>query len=76
MTPRDFCYWLQGMLEIGKPTSLSAEQLSVVQNHLNLVFKHEIDTPDLTGMLQAAHDGEQKPKPPLDSSGKPTLYRC
>ena len=44
MTSRDFCYWLQGKLEIdGEPMALSKEQVTIIQKHLNLVFKHEID---------------------------------
>lgn len=43
MTSRDFCYWLQGCLEIAGPATLNTEQIALVQKHLNLVFKHEID---------------------------------
>lgn len=44
MTSRDFVYWLQGFLEInGEPTVLSIKQVQIIQNHLNMVFKHEID---------------------------------
>jgi hypothetical protein len=60
MTPRDFCYWLQGMFELQKVTKLDNEQVTTIKNHLNLVFVHEIDTPDPTGKLQAAHDGKGK----------------
>lgn len=49
MTSRDFCYWLQGFLEISgksrnpeKP-SLDKEQVECVGRHLAMVFKHEID---------------------------------
>lgn len=76
MTSRDFCYWLQGLLEVGKPESLDAQQLKIIENHLNLVFKHEIDTPDPTGELQATHDGKPaKPAYPFTGSGNP-LARC
>lgn len=47
MTSRDFCYWLQGFFEInhanGAIKELSVEQVRMVQKHLHLVFKHEID---------------------------------
>lgn len=43
MTSRDFCYWLQGAFEITKAKALSEDQVAVIQAHLNLVFKHEID---------------------------------
>lgn len=51
MKSRDFCYWLQGYFEISfadenkksQATALSFEQTLKIQNHLNMVFKHEID---------------------------------
>ncbi len=43
MTSRDFVYWLQGYFEIAKPSTISEEQTVLIQKHLNLVFKHEID---------------------------------
>ena len=49
MTSRDFCYWLQGYLEIGQADknkgaeSLSYQQVECIQKHLALVFIHEID---------------------------------
>ncbi len=41
MTPENFCYWLQGHLEIGGVKKLTAEEVQVIQDHLNLVFKKE-----------------------------------
>lgn len=49
MTSRDFCYWLQGFFEVREAgqqvqnVDLTAEQVICVRNHLNMVFKHEID---------------------------------
>ena len=46
MKSRDFCYWLQGFFELaaGPPNgSLSAHQTQIIQRHLALVFKHDID---------------------------------
>lgn len=50
MTSRDFCYWLQGYLEISTAqektqpaVSLLPEQVQCIQKHLALVFTHEID---------------------------------
>lgn len=43
MTSRDFCYWLQGFFEVSATKALTPEQGDVVQKHLALVFKHEID---------------------------------
>lgn len=43
MTSRDFVYWLQGYFEISGETVLSPNATQIVKNHLNMVFKHEID---------------------------------
>ena len=61
MTSRDFCYWLQGYLEItthgggAAPAvpSLDGPQLLCVQRHLAMVFKHEID-PSMGGAQHQA----------------------
>lgn len=60
MTARDFCYWLQGKLEIdGEPKALTAAQVEVIQRHLNLVFAHDIDPkaggPDVQDKLNKIH---------------------
>jgi hypothetical protein len=39
MTPEQFCYWLQGLLEGGKEKSLSPEQIRMIKDHLNTVFE-------------------------------------
>lgn len=43
MTSREFCYWLQGFYEINGVTALNNEQSELIQKHLAMVFKHEID---------------------------------
>tara|TARA_R110002074_G_scaffold402324_1_gene607096 strand:- start:159779 stop:159997 length:219 start_codon:yes stop_codon:yes gene_type:complete len=48
MTSRDFCFWLQGYLEIADPVEINKEDVEKIKNHLNLVFKHEID-PSIDG---------------------------
>ena len=45
MTPENFCYWLQGLLEIGDPSELNMTQVEIIKEHLNLVFKKETKTP-------------------------------
>lgn len=74
MNAIDFCFWLQGFFEISvDPKSLSGHQTEVIQNHLNLVFKHEIDplregeTPASPNELNNIHAG----MPPL-----PPVMRC
>lgn len=87
MTSRDFCYWLQGALELGLGSDgLTTDQVSMIQNHLNLVFVHEID-PSIPGdpqVLQDVHDGakpeEPEPNKPAyaNNYGKPggNIMRC
>ena len=45
MTSRDFCYWLMGYFEIndGELEELTPVQIRVIQQHLRLVFAHELD---------------------------------
>lgn len=43
MTSRDFAFWLQGFFEVSNAETITKEQTQVIKNHLNLVFKHEID---------------------------------
>lgn len=74
MTSRDFCYWLQGYLElrdVHHPEGMSEAQLSTVKQHLALVFTHEID-PSMGGPKeQAALD-----KIHTGPGGTGPVYRC
>jgi hypothetical protein len=69
MTPRDFCYWLQGLLELDDLDSLNKEQLEKIKNKLDSCFVHE-----------AAQVTVVKPlKPGTDNSGSHNhniVYRC
>jgi len=66
MTSRDFCYWLQGFFEISRaglgedPLELDPEQTAMIERHLAMVFKHEIDpslgTSAHQAELQDIHD--------------------
>ena len=38
MTERDFCYWLQGFIELNGIEALSKEQVKIIQEHLQLVL--------------------------------------
>jgi hypothetical protein len=84
MQSRDFCYWLQGFFEVqsstfneaNKPevTGLTASQVSMIRNHLNMVFVHEID-PAMGGKahqakLNETHGGVG------GQPGGPVVYRC
>lgn len=42
MQARDFCFWLQGLFEVGDPVSLNADQVNLIKTHLSLVFKHDV----------------------------------
>lgn len=69
MTSRDFAYWLQGFFELNDIDKnkanvnevLSREQVTCIKNHLNMVFKHEIDPShgdkDHQKKLSDAHKG-------------------
>ena len=63
MNTIDFCYWLQGHFELNPDKPLTPEQTEAIKNHLNLVFKHEIDplresqTSTGSSILNQAHSG-------------------
>jgi hypothetical protein len=38
MTPENFCYWLQGYMELTPDAKLTDEQVKVIKEHLQLVF--------------------------------------
>jgi hypothetical protein len=41
MTSENFCYWLQGYIELSNCKSLTPEQVQMISDHLQLVFKKE-----------------------------------
>ncbi len=48
MKSTEFCYWLRGYFELRRGDvqsgmSLTYEQVELIEKHLALVFKHEID---------------------------------
>jgi len=44
MNEKDFCYWLQGFVELQDSDVISEKQWLVIKDHLKLVFDKE--TPD------------------------------
>lgn len=38
MTAEQFCYWLQGFLEMGDPSEMNETQTRMLKEHLGLVF--------------------------------------
>ncbi len=69
MTSRDFCFWLQGVLEIGQLEQLNKTQINVIQKHLNLVFVHEIDP-------SMGDDNHQTKLNQIHNTGKENVMRC
>lgn len=61
MNSIDFCFWLQGYFEVSGAESIDKDRTEIIKNHLNLVFKHEIDplreeqTPATKQELNQAH---------------------
>jgi len=86
MTSRDFCYWLQGVFEVGDVKQLDARQTELVRRHLALVFKHEIDPsagpPEHQKELDKIHQGgdfqsHQSDGFPYDQPGRNDVrFRC
>lgn len=73
MQSRDFCYWLQGYFELHKGTDeLTMEQANTIRNHLNLVFKHEIDP----AMGDIAHQSALNATHSPSFNPSTTLIRC
>lgn len=69
MKATEFCYWLQGYFEIygasaTSGNSLTAEQAELIQRHLALVFKHDIDPqagpPQHQQVLNNIHGGKEQ----------------
>jgi hypothetical protein len=95
MTSQDFCYWLQGYFEVlnankpqGARAALTSKQVYCIQQHLALVFKHEIDPsagpPEHQAELNKIHAPQPAPTAPKNPSHGPfggirddgMVYRC
>ena len=61
MTPENFCYWLQGLLEIGNPKNLDENQINTIKDHLRLVFKKETPHYSLTDFFKQAKKEDISP---------------
>lgn len=77
MTSRDFCFWLQGYLELREEKGMSDTQIEIMKRHLALVFKHEID-PSMGGPIEQTtldklHGGGGTGG---NASGGGPTYRC
>lgn len=89
MTSRDFCFWLQGVFELGQPKSFDEVRTEQIRKHLQLVFKHEIDPsmgpPAHQAELDAIHVGDVNPSGASTQPTRPQIggvgphgqvYRC
>lgn len=58
MTPENFCYWLQGYIEISRATNqalvITDKEVKVIEDHLKLVFKKETPNRSVSG-VELAH---------------------
>lgn len=83
MTSRDFCYWLQGHLELNPGQVPTKEQMEIIRRHLAMVFSHEID-PSFkdVGNLKKIHNPgtdvycEHQDINPASKFGPHTLITC
>ena len=57
----DFVHWFKGYLEISEAETISAEKVQIIRNHLDMVFRYEIDPSFGEGQIQqdltAIHSG-------------------
>jgi len=56
MTAKEFCYWLQGSIELNGSKEFNKEQTKIIKRHLNMVFEHiahleEKDQPLISDMV-------------------------
>ncbi len=73
----EFCYWLQGLFELGSPTELDKYQTDLIQKHLAMVFAHEIDPSYPKDQQSKLNNLHTKPLPPESSFIKENvILRC
>jgi len=57
----EFCYFLQGYMELANPETISEKDLEMIKGHLKLAFRDDIDpsmgTYEHQMELSAAHEG-------------------
>lgn len=53
MTPRDFCYWLNGFIEVSKCKEMTEEQVEEVRKHLKLVFENKEPNYDIVKLSES-----------------------
>lgn len=73
MTPKEFCYWLQGFFEMANPKELTPEQTEMVKKHLTLVFIN-ITNPAQPPAFESTKDLEEWYKNILTTDCKAISY--
>lgn len=58
MTSEQFCYWLQGFMECHNPDIIYKNQVNMIKDHLQLVFKKE--TPNREVRSVSIEDAKEK----------------
>lgn len=72
----EFCYWLQGLFELGNPAELNAQQTDLIKRHLDMVFIHDID-PSYPLLQQTALNSAHNPPGKTSLlSDRPDGARC
>ena len=62
MTPEQFVYWLQGLMELGNPKVLTEEQTAMVKRHLATVFVNVTASPPATGKKEVLLEDDARQK--------------
>lgn len=72
MTPENFCYWLQGLLELSPDLkTLDEAQVKMVRDHLGYVFTHAASTPTVD--LRTPAPGNFDLKKAMEAMGSVTV---
>ena len=77
MSPEQFCYWLQGLLEVGNPKELNETQIKIIKDHLALVFNKvtptRIEIKDMDDMEKIIKEWKESERQTFE---KPPIVRC
>jgi len=55
LTPREFCYLLQGLFELQDPKTLDEKQTKKIKENLNRVFDHQAESNKLEPLINPGH---------------------
>lgn len=74
MKSTEFCYWLQGLFELGNPQCLDARQTDLIKKHLAMVFIHDIDPSYPKNQQKDLNAAHLNPAGPFHTTGE--TARC